>query len=295
MIKLITYLLCLIGFAGLQAQESINSIITPEDCPGIEVPGESELYVGDDLFNLINGGAELYHEYGFIEVLATEIIIPGTSSRKVEIYDMGSPEAAWGIYSMTATGNSRQIHLGDAGRQGEGFAQFIKGNYMVYMYYDQIEDTELHYVGGCISRHIELSYGPPALMDIVEVGEGEAGKVIYFRGNLGLSSIYNFHYKDVFGYKEGAAAIYPDMKIFLLEFENESDCIDKYIETRDFFMNSSKYHDQLTLRGSFHIKDRKEQQIDCFFENIFLVIFVYSGEREVNEMREEIVDKMMVR
>ena len=282
----------MIGFAGLQAQESINSIILPEDCPGIEVSGESKLYVGDDLFDLINGGAELYHEFGFVEVLVTEILIQGTDPLKVEIYDMGSPEAAWGIYSMTRTSNAKAFYAGVAGRKGEGFSQFIKGNYMVYMYYDQIQDTLLQYVGGCISGHIGLSSGPPALMDIVEVGEGAAGRVLYFKGNLGLSSIYNFHYKDVFGYKEGAAAIYPDMKIFLLEFENEGDCIDKYIETSDFFMNSSKYHDQITLRGSFHMKDREDQLIDCYFENKFLIIFIHSGNMELNDIRRLIVKQM---
>ena len=295
MIRFVLSIFCLIGFAGLQAQESINSIILPEDCPGIEVSGESKLYVGDDLFNLINGGAELYHEFGFAEVLVTEILIQGTDPLKVEIYDMGSPEAAWGIYSMTTTSNSRQVYLGVAGRQGEGFTQFIKSNYMVYMYYDQIQDTLLQYVGGCISGHIELSYGPPALMDIVEVGEGEAEKLFYFKGNLGLSSVYNFHYKDVFGYTSGAAAIYPDLKVFLFNYEYETSCIDNYNAAKEFFINSSKYHEQLTLRGSFHMKDRKEQQIDCYFENTFLVIFIYSGEMDVNEMRECIIDNMGVK
>ena len=292
--RTITYLLSLL-ISTVYAQESIYDILPDTTCHGVELYGEPERYVGDDLFSLINGGAELYHEFGFVEVLVTEILIQGTDPLKVEIYDMGSPEAAWGIYSMTATSNSRQVYLGVAGRQGEGFAQFIKGNYMVYMYYDQIQDTLLQYVGGCISGHIELSYGPPALMDIVEVGEGEAEKLYFFKGNLGLSSVYNFHYKDVFGYTSGAAAIYPGLKVFLFNYEYETSCIENYNAAKEFFINSSKYHEQLTLRGSFHMKDRKEQQIDCYFENTFLVIFIYSGEIEVNGMRRSIIDRMAVK
>ena len=282
----------MIGFVGLQAQESIYDILPDTNCPDIEVYGEPELYVGDDLFNLINGGAELYHEFGFVDVLAAEITAPGANRLKVEIYDMGSPEAAWGIYSMTATRNARQIYLGVAGRQGEGFAQFIKGDYMVYIYYDHVEDAELQYVGGCLSGNIEFSYASPVLMEIVEAEEEDAAKVLYFKGNLGMSNAYNFHYKDVFGYKEGAAAIYPDMKVVLLDYENEAECIEKYNDASDFFMNSTKYHDQISLRRSFHIKDRKEQQIDCYFENTFLLIFIYSGEMEVDGMRRRIIDNM---
>ncbi|MCK5766676.1 MAG: hypothetical protein KAH26_11870 [Bacteroidales bacterium] len=292
--RTITYLLSLL-ISTVYAQESIFDILPDTTCPGIEVSGEPILYVGDDLFDLINGGAELYHEFGFAEVLVTEILIQEADPLKVEIYDMGSPEAAWGIYSMTATSNSRQVYLGVAGRQGEGFAQFIKGNYMVYMYYDQIQDTVLQYVGGCISGHIELSSGPPVLMDIVEVGKGDAEKLFYFKGNLGLSSVYNFHYKDVFGYEQGAAAIYPDLKVFLFNYEYETSCIENYNAAKEFFINSSKYHEQLTLRGSFHMKDRKEQQIDCYFENTFLVIFIYSGEMDVNGMRRSIIDRMGVK
>jgi hypothetical protein len=284
------FLIFMMAFLCLNAQESIYDILPDSACPGIELYGEQYLYVGDDLFNLINGGAELYHEFGFVEVLAAEVVLPGADPLKVEIYDMGSPEAAWGIFSLTATSNAIPFYAGVAGRKGEGFAQFIKGNYMIYIYFEDIEETELQLLAGCLSEKIKASYPPPLLMKTVDVSREKAEKVIYFRGNLGLSSIYSFHYKDVFGYKEGAAAIYPDLTIFLLQYENEGECIDHYNAAKDFIINSTKYHDpKLMLRGSFHVKDRKEQQIDCYFENTFLVLFLYPGEMDVSEMRREIV------
>jgi len=281
----------LIVFTGI-AQESIHQILPDASCPAIEFIGEPELYIGDDLFNLINGGAELYHELGFAEVLAVETSLSEDVLVKVEIYDMGSPEGAWGIYSMTVTSDSKQFLIGDSGRSGRGFSQFIKGKYMVYLYYKDVEDGELQSLAGCISDNIMLSSEPPSLMNVVDVREEKADKIVYFTGNLGLSSIYSFHYKDVFGYAEGAASIYPDLKIFVLHYEDEGSCIDHFNETKDFFSESSKYHDQSTLRGSYHMKDRKEQQIDIYVENTFLVIFIYNGEMELNELRQKIVKKM---
>jgi hypothetical protein len=96
----------------------------------------------------------------------------------------------------------------------------------------------------------------------------------------------------VFGYAEGAAAIYHDYKVILLNYPSQEECTDAYVDAKDFFMKSSKYHDQLVLRGSFHMKDRKEQQIDCYIENSFLLLFIYSGEMEINEIREAIIEKM---
>jgi len=276
------------------AQESLYDILPDTSCPAIEISGEPELFVGDDLFNLINGGAELYHEFGFIEVLAAGISISDTTTLKVEIYDMGSPDAAWGIYSLTYTSNAKPFMSGVAGRRGEGFAQFIKGKYMIYIYFDELESAELQYVAGCLHKKIENSYLAPGLMKAVQTGRADPERAIYFKGNLGLSSIYSFHYKDVFGYKDGAAAIYPDLKVFLLRYNNEGECIDKYKAAKEFFTNSSKYHDQFILRGSFHMKDRKEQQIDCHFENSFLIVFISTGEPELNSIREVIVQSMHV-
>ena len=286
------FLLIISSSYSLYAQESIKDLLPDDDCTGIEVSGEPEVYVGDDLFSLINGGAELYHEFGFVEVIAFNIIVPGADPIKAEIYDMGSPESAWGIYTMTATTSSEPVYAGEAGRRGEGYMQFIKGNYMVYIYFKNLDDTQLQNISSCISNKITSSFGPPELMSILNNGEDEAGKVVYFKGNLGLQSIYNFHYKDVFGYTEGAAAIYEDMKVFIFNYNSGDECLENYNSAIDFFSKSAKYHDQASLDGSFHMKDRKERQVDIYFEKTFLLAFVSSGEQDIDRVRERILKEM---
>jgi len=289
---LIIVCLLLSSVIRLNAQESIYEILPGANCPAIDSYGAPKLYVGDDLFDLINGGAELYHEYGFMEVLTASLVLQGCNSLKVEIFDMGSPEAAWGIFGMTASSNATALSIGDTARKGEGYLQFIKGSYMVYLYYDHVEETEGVNAAECMTANIKISTDLPELLQVVDAREEKPENIIYFRGNLGLSGIYNFHYKDVFGYSRGAAAIYPDLKVILLDYDDFESCIDHYNAARDFFMENTKYHVQRTQRGLFHMADKKSQQIDCYFENTFLVIFIYTGEREVNEIREEIVNKM---
>lgn len=272
------------------SQQSIYDIIKLDSCQEITLLEEPELYVGDDLFSLINGGAELYHEYGFVEGLACRLKTPAGEEVKCEVYDMGSPEAAWGIYSITETSNAKPLHAGTAGRSGEGFSQFIKDRYMFYMYHEANDALDLQYLAECLASNITEHHPEPLLMKKVGSGRKGASKTIYFKGNLGLSTAYGFHYKDVFNYREGAAAIYPDLTAILLDYDDEIQCLENYKSARDFFMNSSKYHDQVSLRGSFHMKDRKEQQIDCYFENTFLLLFISSGEDDMNSMREMIVN-----
>ena len=285
--KLLFLIVLLISLSAL-SQGSIYDVISLNKCTGLEISGEPELYVGDDLFNLINGGAELYHEYGFVEVLAAEIMDQNEDLVKVEVYDMGSPESAWGIYSITSTSKAIDLNAGDAGRQGEGFAQFVKGSYMFYLYFSGMSDERLQTIANCLANNVEQSVPPPRLMMEVKAGRVAPQKNIYFKGNLGLSAIYSFHYKDIFGYTEGAAAIYDDLMVFVLAYPDIEGCNDGFLHAKEFFINSSKYHDQNTQEDSFTARDRKQRNVSCYNENGFLLLFVYSGEQDIEDLRTEI-------
>jgi hypothetical protein len=57
-------------------------------------------FTGASLFGYIDGGAELYLEYGFSAVWVTEIGFMG-GTYKTEIYKMNGPEEAFGIFSVS--------------------------------------------------------------------------------------------------------------------------------------------------------------------------------------------------
>jgi hypothetical protein len=57
-------------------------------------------YTGTSLFGYINGGAELYLEYGFSGAWVNEIQFMG-GNYTVEIYRMNGPEEAFGIFSIS--------------------------------------------------------------------------------------------------------------------------------------------------------------------------------------------------
>lgn len=68
------------------------------DFEGIEIV-EERVYKGGELWGLINGGADVYLEYGFEKLLLQRIKFKGHNYR-VEIYRMESPFSARGIYSL---------------------------------------------------------------------------------------------------------------------------------------------------------------------------------------------------
>jgi len=66
---------------------------------GVE-SAQNRTFTEASLYGYINGGAELYLEYGFDTLLVTEMVIDG-SDIKAEVYRMKDAEAAFGIFSVS--------------------------------------------------------------------------------------------------------------------------------------------------------------------------------------------------
>jgi hypothetical protein len=95
--KLIKFIIVNIFFTAISAQET--PMLHENSLPGIKKITTRQ-FDYDGLWGYINGGADLYFEYGFKSVTVQDIKING-SDFKVDIYCMESPEAAYGIYSVS--------------------------------------------------------------------------------------------------------------------------------------------------------------------------------------------------
>ena len=73
--------------------------IDKNDLPGAEFKS-SRVFTGSSLFGYINGGAELYLEYGF-DVAAVTVIDYKGGEYKTEVFKMTGPEEAFGIFSVS--------------------------------------------------------------------------------------------------------------------------------------------------------------------------------------------------
>ena len=80
-------------------QPVLSEEITPiEHYNGARIT-RTEYYDGSSLWGYINGGADVYLEYGFEKVLVQEFNFAGNTI-KMDVYRMDSPEAAFGIFSV---------------------------------------------------------------------------------------------------------------------------------------------------------------------------------------------------
>jgi hypothetical protein len=77
--------------------------LNPDECGGGTIT-RSERYRGRALAGYMNGGAELYHEYGFVALSVQDIALKDAGTVTVEVFRMSSAMAAFGILSIFRQG-----------------------------------------------------------------------------------------------------------------------------------------------------------------------------------------------
>lgn len=90
--------LCCANLALAEASPAAVDVI-PARGENLTWESEPAVYLGDQLFDYIDGGAPQYLEYGFVEVASGEVLLSGRTYI-FDVYDMGSALGAFGIFSV---------------------------------------------------------------------------------------------------------------------------------------------------------------------------------------------------
>ncbi len=125
-------LLCLLVCVGVGAAapaRDLSSLMPP--AAGDFTPyGEAGRFTADDLFDLLNGGAAAYVEYGVVSALTQEYT-RGEASIVCTIFEMKDPEAAFGLFSFGRGAGRTPIPVGDGGLAADVLLSFWQDRYFV--------------------------------------------------------------------------------------------------------------------------------------------------------------------
>jgi hypothetical protein len=162
-------------------------LVTDDDLPGARF-SRPRIFNGTSLFGYIDGGAELYLEYGFSMLAVTEIDYMG-GKYKTEIYRMNGPEEAFGIFSVSKFRCAGMPPVSDFTCQTKYQLQICKGPYYISVINrtgtgnDSIASLN---IGEAIARkikdeQIDLSFWMPGL----SIGEIKQNCILA-KGKLGI-------------------------------------------------------------------------------------------------------------
>jgi len=86
---------------------------------------------GQDLFSLINGGAELFLRHGFERAVVQTYSHAAAGHIQVEIYMMATPDGATEVFRRKTGSGEFPLTIGDAGVSGEYYVIFRRGRFLV--------------------------------------------------------------------------------------------------------------------------------------------------------------------
>lgn len=239
----------------LKEDTGLESILPfPE---GWKVKGEVLRFQPENLFEFINGAAEIYLSYDFRSLITAEYIQEESPvSVSVEIYDMGNVKNAFGIYSAERFEDSNFINVGLQGYIEEEVLNFLMDRYYIKMFC---------FEGGDSSEEILKKFADEICRKVGAPGEWPE-VLSYFPEENKIANSEKFFLRNFLGYgffHNGYTASYLkdglEFSCFIIEGKNQKDAeemIKKFLNTRTEGTVEEK-------PWGFLVKDR-------YYHNIFI-------------------------
>ncbi|GJQ58026.1 MAG: hypothetical protein SCALA701_08270 [Candidatus Scalindua sp.] len=183
---------------GIQPQEKIKKIesvtdgFLPESIALWQRDGKPDVYRGSrKLFEYINGGAETYLAYSFIRVSTAKYRIKSTEkSIKIDIWEFGNSDDAFGVFAKDQAGQS--VEIGHKASLFENYLWIWHGRYFVCIepYTDNITPEDVTTLGFSLVQN--LPPGDVREPDIIrlmpEKGYRE-GSMRFFHEKINLDNV----------------------------------------------------------------------------------------------------------
>lgn len=111
----------------------------PSSIDGWTVLEPGRLYSGREIFEYMDGAGEVYLAYNFDSLLVQRYSRAGQEEILVEIFDMGLPRNAFGVFTYML-GRGPAVPIGQAGEYKSGLLCFWKERYCVYIRIEEEND-----------------------------------------------------------------------------------------------------------------------------------------------------------
>ena len=241
-----------------------------------------EIYLGEDLFFLINGGAEVYLEYGFDQVLAVDLRNADGLEASVEIYKMEDETSAYGIWSFNAK-QGEDSGIGVNSFRGNDYLMFRKGDAYVIVRAGEANDIDV------IERLSEnLAKAIPAggeiqawLMPFVGIDQY---RTVLVEGNVALNNFYYFGYENIFKVSQALVLEREGSKFILVKYSDENIRESALDQAASFMKGSGKFE---VHKAENSFSDRKENILHLTSYNEYLIISI--SKEDINKESGKII------
>ncbi len=193
------------------------SLLLPSPEDGWKKAGAPEMYDRRNLFDYIDGGAELFLAYDFQKVAVQKFIPTRHDSIEdraiiVEIWQMKSSADAFGIFSLEQDGET--VKIGQSGVYNDGLLRFWKDAFFVKILETVGGAKEtIFQLGGKIDLKIQKEGNLPLLMQKVPSDSLVPGSVYFFHKQIILNDLFPFSNLDMLGLGTETDCVLADFRV----------------------------------------------------------------------------------
>lgn len=163
----------------------------PDRIQAWTVEEPDRLYDRVNIFDYINGAAETYLSYNMENCLSRRFTLKNGPAIILDIFDMGSSEEAFGIFTHDQDGES--LPVGQGALYRPGWLSFWKDRFFVSIYAEEEgEDAEntVRELGKFVASHIKNQGQKPSILSKLPSEGLKTKSIRYFHDH----ELFNFHF-----------------------------------------------------------------------------------------------------
>jgi hypothetical protein len=167
----------------------------PKQLKGWTAEPKDRLYDEKTIYSYIDGGAELYKAYNMRQCLSRRYTTTKGPSIILDIFDMGTSDDAFGVFTHDTDGNV--IDIGQDARYRAGWLSFWKHRYFVSIYVEEetvAAEKAVKALGQQVATHIAKKGFRPRILQKLPLEGLVSGSVRYLHHPIVLN--YHFYISD---------------------------------------------------------------------------------------------------
>lgn len=279
-----------------QAPENLAGLLPASgEVAGFTPNGTPQAYHGDDLFQMIDGGADIYHEYGFRQVLSAEYLDAHGKTIKLEMYEMESPAAAYGIYSFKVGEGGKPLAIGQEGRIEDYYLNFWKGNMQVTLIGQDAEEETVQGIvalAGAVAARIAQTGERPELADLLLGEPLPFSQARYLRGAIGLMNSYLFDRGNIFRVREGVIGDVEGCRAMVFRYASDSESAEAYVYATTKLSAITRFTDQTRRGNQYTMVDRKQESVMVRQTGRHIAVVIGADAEKVKSTAARLVEKL---
>lgn len=187
---------------------------SPDMIAGHKTSGQDRMYDSHTIFDYINGAGEVYRSYGMKKCFSRRYLKNGEPSILLDIFEMGTSEDAFGVFTHDLGG--RSLNIGQGARYRSGWLRMWKDRFFISIYSETGDDTHfssMKALAAHIVDRIERQGETPSILSQLPEKGLQSDTIRFFHDQFILNAHYYLSYENILNLGSETDAVLAEYRL----------------------------------------------------------------------------------